>query len=474
MENKTMTQVVCDETVNEKLDDLNINYETMMSGDFDPNQLLEILGVVDHETEEANAACTSGYTNITPIKEEDEYFEDVVEEAASQRNPEEDAIYEAAKEKAAADHEFDPNFIGKAQVVNDPITGINTIRPIPEDGESFDDLRKYFDDLEFQGIKGSEVEEYQWENDPMTEEERLKMAEQKFLEATTEEYELPDIEGMGLMKTILRVRNGEKFNIYESLPPNVQKEVDNLLKESGRPLTFSTREEVAKFIIDGMISDINLEKEFIDFQENLSKELNIPEITEFYSEAIKTQMEDELLKIADEVEKEDPDKAESLRRVSQAYTDSYTYTRILDGLENNSKIRNRITKDFDKYKRFCEDINRKMKDSQFIIKDTFLMAEVLAGKLDPKYTERDIANFVIAFAKTCDKLSADRIEDCAYIYYTIRNVTDLAFFDQAGTEFSKQIINNIETTIDRIKEVEQRYLDMKAERPAKKSKKSKK
>ena len=101
------------------------------------------------------------------------------------------------------------------------------------------------------------------------------------------------------------------------------------------------------------------------------------------------------------------------------------------------------------------------------------MVEVLAGKLDPKYTERDIANFVIAFAKTCDRLSADRIEDCAYIYYTIRNITDLAFIEQAGTEFSKQIINNIETTIDKIKEVEQHYLDMKTERPVKKSKKSK-
>ena len=469
MKNKTMTQVLCDETVNEKLDDLNINYDTMMSGNFDPDQLMEILGVLEHEEELTNNTqkATSGYANIVDI-------DTAVDTMTEMRDPEEDAIYEAAKEKAAADHEFDPTFTGKAQIVNDPITGINTIRPIPEEGESFDDLKKYFDDLEFHGLKGSDVEEYQWENDPITEEERLKMAEQKFLEATTEEYELPDIDGMGLMKTILRVRNGEKFNIYESLPENVQKEVDTLLKQSGRPLTFSTREEVAKFIIDGMISDINLEKEFIDFQESLSKELNIPEITEFYSEAIKTQMEDELLKIADEVEKEDPKKAESLRKVSQAYTDSYTYARILDGLENNSKIRNRITKDFDRYKRFCEDINRKMKDSQFIIKDTFLMAEVLASKLNEKYTERDIANFVIAFAKTCDKLSADRIEDCAYIYYTIRNITDLAFFDQAGTDFSKQIINNIETTIDKIREVEQRYLDMKEECATKKSKKSKK
>jgi len=273
------------------------------------------------------------------------------------------------------------------------------------------------------------------------------------------------------MKTILRVRNGEKFKIYESLPANIQAEVDNLLKEAGRPLNPATREEAAKFIIDGMISDINLEKEFIDFQEALNKELNIPEISEFYSEAIKNQMEVELLNIANSVEAEAPEKAAQLRRVSQSFTDSYTYTRILDGLENNPKIRNRITKDNKNYQKFCRDVNYKMKDSNFIIKDCFLMAEVLAGIIDPKYSEKDIANFVIAFAKTCDTMSADRVEDCAYIYYSIRNITDLAFIEQAGTEFSKQIINNIESTIDKIKEVEQRYLDMKAERPAKKSKK---
>lgn len=452
------TEVLEDEMVNEKLDDLNINYETMMSGNFDPDQLLEILGVIEPE-----AAISEEIT-----------LDDVVEAMGEVRNPEDDAIYEAAKIKAAEDHEFDPTDTGKAVIANDPITGVNTIRVQPQDGEeSFEELKDYFDNLELDGIKGSDVPEYQWENDEATEEERRRLAEQKFLETASEEYELPDIEGMGLMKTIMRVRNGEKFEIYKSLPENIQAEVDKLLKEAGRPLTPVTKEEAAKFIIDGMISDINLEKEFIDFQEALNKELNIPEITEFYSEAIKAQMEEELLSIADSLQETEPEKAESLRRVSQSYTDSYTYARILDGLENNAKIRTRITKDFDRYKRFCEDINRKMKDSTFIIKDSFLMVEVLAGKLDPKYTERDIANFVIAFAKTCDRLSADRIEDCAYIYYTIRNITDLAFIEQAGTEFSKQIINNIETTIDKIKEVEQHYLDMKAERPAKKSKKSK-
>lgn len=464
MEHKTMTEVICDRSVDEKLDDLNVNFDTMQNLT-DPNQIdaiLEALGVIDPEEE---LTLNESYT-LT-----DEELDTVTTGLAEIRNIEDDEIYEAAKTKAAEDHEFDPGFTGKAQIVNDPITGINMIRPVPEKGEeSFDDLKEYFDNLELDGIKGADIPEYQWETDAATEEERRVMAEQKFLEATSKEFELPDIDGMGLMKTILRVRNGEKFKIYESLPDNIKTEVDNLLKEAGRPINPATREEVAKFIIDGMISDINLEKEFIDFQEALNKELNIPDISEFYSEAIKNQMEVELLNIADSIEAEAPEKAAQLRRVSQSFTDSYTYVRILDGLENNPKIRNRITKDNKNYKKFCGEVNYKMKDSKFIIKDCFLVAEVLAGILDPKYSEQDIANFVIAFAKTCDTLSADRVEDCAYIYYTIRNITDLSFIDQAGTEFSKQIINNIESTIDKIKEVEQRYLDMKAERPAKKSK----
>lgn len=488
MKIEPITEVVRSEEINSKLEALggssvfenidNLDSETM-SG------LIDIVSDImeedsnNEEVMESISEMNIEETNTIPTRakfteEEEEEFQKLYSEFKTSEQfkkvDEDNKIFEEAVELAAKPHEDDFDKTGTGYLEYMPETGINVLHTVSEPDTDDTD---WLDNLEFGDIKGSDiapVEDY--ELDPATEEERINKAYDNFLEETKASYDISDDNVMrDLLDIVVRAKNGEKFDYYDALPELFKKEIDKSIIQGGQTPNAETRKVAASFIIDGMVSDVNLQKELVDVQTAIEKEFeDMPDMPELWATSFKDQMEQVLPEMADKVRDTDPEKAAKIDAVVQSFKDSYTYQRIIDGVHNVPKIRNRITKDLDRYSRFVSDLNFRLAKSDFNFKDVNLMGVTLMKVLPDTYTDADIAKFIIAFVKTCDTLSLDRIEDVTYMYYTINNITRLAFAEESTGSFSKQIIKGVEDAIDEILSVEKERLANKPDIPQKKKK----
>lgn len=284
------------------------------------------------------------------------------------------------------------------------------------------------------------------------EEENNKTFDSNLVNSINKDFDLSEEETSNMLNIIIRYKSNEKFNIYKEMPIKIQNMIKLLAVQTKAPT--NSYNIIAKSILDQFIAEANIDEEFIDFQKSMEKELNIPSIMDMYSEHIRDTMEIKTLEIADKLQESYPEKAETLRKISSAFVDSYTFTKMKNHLITNRKARNRIKQDLFRYNRFCNNFNLSIKHSKFKINDVFIVAKTLNRILPEDISLESIQKFVILFCKTCESLNKDDVVDCAYIYYTIKNIIMLDYSEETKTEFSKTLINNIIETIDLIIETE--------------------
>ena len=306
------------------------------------------------------------------------------------------------------------------------------------------------------GSSDDEVEPSEKEFDFYVEDEGDRPLSAEDLQSSTSGYNLSDDESKQLLEVIIKYQTGTKFNIYEELPEPIKKYVDeffNVAIKEGREGI--TKNAIARFFLEEFIKETKQNREFIDFQTALEKELQIPSISDMYSEHVKETMEVKLLEAADRLQEEHPDKAESLRKISAMFTESYTFGLMKSTLINNKKARNRIRESVKEYNKYCNDFNYRIADISIKINDIFMVAKSLNRVLPEEISLDDIKKFVVLFCKTCEGLDTNNIIHCAYMYYTIKNIVSLDFTEEAKTDFSKTLIDNIIATIKFINETQE-------------------
>ena len=325
---------------------------------------------------------------------------------------------------------------GEGTIAINPETGVTSIMP-DEAVES---------ETKERPVSTKSLTELTEEYTPTT----LPVLEDELNEKFKNEMNLSDEDAAQLLSVIQRHAAGERFAKFNALPDSVKE----IIRKAGAEVGVYEKDALNFFtntMLDEFITDANFNKEVVNFEEAIKKELNIPSIVDMHSEYIRDAMEKDLLDRADKLEeKGESNKADALRKVSAAFTSAYTYDKVYDILAHNRKVRSRLAKDVDKYKRFCDDFVYKFRDTDFNIHDIAMCLPVLKRKF-PHRSERELVMFVNTIWKSIDSMDIKLLENNIYAYYIIKNIMSLDYIDiKAPTEFTALIMENIENVIDKI------------------------
>lgn len=278
--------------------------------------------------------------------------------------------------------------------------------------------------------------------------------------ATINEETIKKLDEMGmseedtlkLTNVIMRKVKGEKFSIYKELPQSVK----NMVRSMCGSNNINQLQACSEIVIDQFISELKIEQEFIDFQDTLKKEMNIPDLMDMYGDYLKESMEVKLLEKANELDATEPEKAQLLREISAAYSDSYTLVRQLKVFYNNEKECRRLDKELKKYDRYCTDFNYKYKNSKFKINDIKLVAHTLDRLFNGEVSIATIKKFVILLCRITRNMDSSNVVEHSFMYYSVKNILSLDYID-INSELYITLKNNIKVILDLIekKEVEE-------------------
>ena len=244
--------------------------------------------------------------------------------------------------------------------------------------------------------------------------------------------------------------DSDERQIYYDLPSNLQKMI-RTLAQSDR---IKELEATAREVLSSFKDELSLEQSFIDLQESFEKELNIPGLSDEYFNDMKQRMEVDLVNQAEMLRPEKPETSDKLIEVSKAFTESYTFNKVLAYVQNPNKNNRKAIKDMATYEYHCNKFNDKYKYSKYTIKDIRMLAPILNRKLPEEINENSIISFVIAICRTCRNMSPDNPIEHAFMYYTISNITSLDYIKNPDdSEFAKLIIGNIIKVIEEIQNI---------------------
>lgn len=274
-----------------------------------------------------------------------------------------------------------------------------------------------------------------------------------------DDMNLSDEDAAVLLNVIHRHSKGERFSKFNALPDSVK----NMIRKAGGDLGITSQDQLNFFtntMLDQFIQDANFNTAIVDFEQALQKELNIPSLVSMHAEYIKEQMEDKLIERADKlIEKGKVEQGEALKRVSAAFTDAYTFKPMYDIMESNRKVRSRLAKDVENYKKNCNDFIFKFQDTKFNIHDISLCLPILQRTF-PNRTRAELVMFVNTMWHSVENLDTKVLEHNIYAYYLIKNIMALDYADMnAKTEFDQLVMENIENVIDKIND----YVTAKAQ-----------
>lgn len=279
-----------------------------------------------------------------------------------------------------------------------------------------------------------------------------KLSDKEIEAETTKALSQIGIENKDIQKFIEimnRVQNNEKFNIYKELPDKMKQLVMSMYQNHD----MIGLNKTAKILVEQFINQLNQDKEFVELQNAISKELNIPGLMDIYSDHLKDTMETQLLDKAKIYrERGMNNQAEALEKIAESFNDSYTFRSIIKALDQKHPCTKKLDKYIKKYIRECDNFNFKYSKSKMKIKDVNMVGQVLRRHLDESITDDEIKKFVVLFTRFCMNLSPDVIAEHAFMYYTIINILSLDFLDKDKDNY-KEILNNITVVIEKIRKL---------------------
>ena len=242
---------------------------------------------------------------------------------------------------------------------------------------------------------------------------------------------------------------------YDSLPKTLKLSVDKQCMEVNNT-SMEAKNLFASEILDTVVRDTRMDKMVIDIQKSVSEAFNISPLMEMLVDTQKTAFETELDKKIDilnkKAEKSDNEdkknilieKANQLSSIKNAFYQSYTYEDIIAKIKSGKLRVKKI--DIDKYKKHCKNFNYKYEqDTPFVIHDVSMLVPVLKKKLGHKYTNEQIARFVIAFIKYTVDMKATDVVDHTFMSYFISNIINLTLITDNSSKsiFSTTLLTNI-------------------------------
>lgn len=379
-----------------------------------------------------------------------------------------------------------------AEIVRDNFEGVNidTIKEItqvdentdliagkvlaPVDSNNFlDAISKPLEEKMDRIIDGKEVLLTEEENEDVE-----KSITTTAAEAARDNYNLSEEEMMNMVDLIMKFRKDPNYPVFKNLPEIMKQSVRELAMSNGIPANGWNR--LARMVLEEFVADSNFDATFVDLQKAIDDALNIPSLTDMYSEHTKNVMDKYIPEMAERIKDEAPDKAERLLAVKEAFTKSYTFSFAKESYDSNSRVRKSIRrweteldKVIDSFNFNNDKSNFRMNDAKElpIVLEHILISEPnLTAKMykenneevpqkyidliNMKITKEDIAKFCILVCKSCMNYNPHEIIDASYMYYLLKNIIMLKHTQEAKTDFAVELISNICDTITFIRNKE--------------------
>ena len=333
--------------------------------------------------------------------------------------------------------------------------------------------------------------------------DKIPDADNKVIESTAntakDTFDLDDEEVFMMMDTLTKMRNNSNYPVYPNLPKKVQTIIAKLAYDNKVPI--NQLESISRSMMEEFMREAGIDNTLIDLEKAIDEALQIPSVMDLYTDHTRNVFENIIPETVEKIKDEFPEKAQTLIEVKHAFQDSYNYSRMMMEYAKNARLRKtirrweaEINKALDKFNYMNSKTNFKMNDvhliievlTQILIDEPHKLAQVYMdeGKnlpeleqklLDMDIAMQDIYEFAILLCKHCENFDPTNVVDASYMYYLVRNIIALKHTNEAKTDFSVQLINNICNVITYLRDKESEFNEsnMVKSKPSKKPNSSK-
>ena len=244
---------------------------------------------------------------------------------------------------------------------------------------------------------------------------------------------------MNLYKLSIDVKNDPKLNPIPRLPESIKK----YILDDGKAMGFSSNQIVflAREMVLAFGSEISMDKEIKDIQDEITRAMNIPEFMDFYGEALRDTYE---IKLKEKAEQEtDPDKKANMLLVSKAFTDSYTLEPLMAMFDDKSFVGKIVKLLRKKANKLCDDFDYVI--NKIIVKNVsvrFMVTDLKTIYPEMEPWRREL--LVLFLIYKCRFATTDDKYMMMYMYSSLFNVRSLASAE--NTDLEK---DNVEFSVTR-------------------------
>lgn len=282
---------------------------------------------------------------------------------------------------------------------------------------------------------------------------------------------------MNLYKLSIDVNNDPKLNPIPRLPESIKK----YILDDGKAMGFSSNQIVflAREMVLAFGSEISMDKEIKDIQDEISRAMNIPEFMDFYGEALRDTYE---IKLKEKAEQEtDPEKKANMLLVSKAFTDSYTLEPLMAMFDDKSFVGKIVKLLRKKANKLCDDFDYVI--NKIIVKNVsvrFMVTDLKAIYPEMEPWRREL--LVLFLIYKCRFATTDDKYMMMYMYSSLFNVRSLASaentdLEKDNVEFSVKRRGYLDAFFEKTKEIfpdpdfpEQKYVKKKGKKARRTSK----
>ena len=282
---------------------------------------------------------------------------------------------------------------------------------------------------------------------------------------------------MNLYKLSIDVKNDPKLNPIPRLPESIKK----YILDDGKAMGFSSNQIVflAREMVLAFGSEISMDKEIKDIQDEIARAMNIPEFMDFYGEALRDTYE---IKLKEKAEQEtDPDKKANMLLVSKAFTDSYTLEPLMAMFDDKSFVGKIVKLLRKKANKLCDDFDYVI--NKIIVKNVsvrFMVTDLKAIYPEMEPWRREL--LVLFLIYKCRFATTDDKYMMMYMYSSLFNVRSLASaentdLEKDNVEFSVTRRSYLDAFFEKTKEIfpdpdfpEQKFVKKKGKKARRTSK----
>ena len=275
----------------------------------------------------------------------------------------------------------------------------------------------------------------------------LKVDDKLITKALNDKYNITDEDALQLIRVMNRYKAGENFDVFESLPISLKSIITKSAMEAGADKSLINF--FAKTFINDLVSDVYMDYEFTNFQNEL-KEVSKPlgnivgTIMDEYTDELIAKFETNMRDTAKSIEENDPDKAAQLYRVANNFADTYTLDRLYTLIITKRNIVNIAYKEGrDNWNKVVHEFKKSYSNFKPALKDITFVVNSITKLGYPESIAKTLA--VLVYMTIKESISINTVEEHVYSYYILNG-----FFNLSLSADNSKLLNNLKNGISTI------------------------